>query len=85
MTDKMTPEQSQRREAQRLIDRVEGETETIGTSSFVRVANQAREHMSGADADPDDRVERWAKRFGRALSVVAFVALAIWLLNYLQR
>lgn len=71
-------------EARRVMERVRNESETVGTSSLARIAMRAQNHMSGADADPDDPIEIWGRRIGRALSLVVFVALAIWLLSYLR-
>lgn len=73
------------REVRRILERVERDSETIGTSSLARTANRARDHFGGADADRNDRVEVWGRRIGRALSLAAFVGLAIWLFNYLGR
>lgn len=43
------------------------------SSSLARAGN----HFVGKDSEPGDRVELWAKRIGRALSLVAFVVL-VW-------
>jgi hypothetical protein len=37
---------------------------------------QAAKHFAADEAEPQDSAERWGKRFGRALSLVAFVVLA---------
>ncbi len=79
-----SPEESQR-ESERVLERVATESEIVGTSSFVRQANKAREHFAGEDGDQSDQVEVWAKRVGRGLSVIAFILLAIWLFNFLGR
>lgn len=68
-------------EARRALRRVERDSETLGTSSFVRAAD----HFTAKDADQDDPAELWGKRVGRAFAVVAFVALAVWLVGYLMR
>ena len=73
------------REARKALERVARDAEVVGQSSFVRAAGKARGHLSGADADPSDPVEVWGRRVGRGLSVVAFIALAIWLIGYLAR
>ena len=74
-------EEERAKEARRALRNVERDAETLGTSSFVRVAN----HLTAKDADPDDAAELWGKRVARALSLVAFVVLAIWLVRYLMR
>ena len=53
------------------------ESQNVFSSSLARAAD----HFAGQDAlkqnaEPADRVEIWARRIGRALSLVAFVALA---------
>ncbi len=85
MAEKRTPQDESQREAERVLQRVSTESEVVGTSSFVRQANKAREHFAGEDGDQSDQVEVWAKRVGRGLSVIAFILLAIWLFNFLGR
>ncbi len=71
------------REARRILERVERDSETIGTSSLARSVEKAKGHFSGTDGE--DAIERWGKRIGRGLSLVAFIALAVWLVNFLGR
>ena len=85
MADGLDRDEERRRESERVLERVSTESEVVGTSSFVRQANKALDHLKGADGDQSDPVEVWAKRFGRGLSIVAFVLLAIWLINFLGR
>jgi len=85
MAERLDDDQKRARESERVLERVSTESEVVGTSSFVRQANKARDHLAGADGDQSDPVEVWAKRFGRGLSLVAFILLAIWLVNYLGR
>lgn len=73
------------READKALERVRRDSEVVGQSSFVRATGKARDHLTGADADPSDPVEVWGRRVGRGLSVIAFIALAIWLIGYLSR
>lgn len=85
MAGKLDNDEERRRESERVLERVSTESEVLGTSSLVRQANKARDHLVGADGDQTDKVEVWAKRVGRGFSVVAFILLAIWLVNYLGR
>lgn len=85
MADRLDDDQKRQRESERVLERVSTESEVVGTSSFVRQANKVRDHLTGADGDQTDPVEMWAKRFGRGLSIVAFILLAVWLVNYLGR
>lgn len=85
MTQKPTRDEERAREAKRVLDRVSRESETIATSSLARVARQATDHISGADADQDDKVELWGKRVGRSLGIVAAIVLLVMLINWLLR
>lgn len=85
MTQKPTRDEERAREAKRVLDRVSRESETIATSSLARVARQATDHISGADADQDDKAELWGKRVGRSLGIVAAIVLLVMLINWLLR
>ncbi len=65
-----------KREAQRILDRIERESETFGTSSMARTAGKVRDHFMGKDAPADDRVEVLGKRIARVLALIAVIALA---------
>lgn len=43
------------------------------------VFGRARDHFGAADTPAGDRTELWGRRIGRALSAVAFLALAAYL------
>lgn len=66
-------------ESKRILDRVNRETETVGTSSMRRVANQVRDHIGAEDADENEWAELWGTRIGRVLSIVFFVVLVVYL------
>lgn len=85
MADRLDDDQKRQRESERVLERVSTESEVVGTSSFVRQANRVRDHLTAADGDQSDSVEVWAKRVARGLSIVVFVLLAIWLVNFLGR
>lgn len=84
MTDKNT-QTGQKTESDRILERVAQESESIGKSSFARTATRITNHLSATEADEDDWAELWGRRIGRGLSVIAFIALSIWLLGYLTR
>ena len=73
------------REARETLEHQHREPDAMGQSAVARAADRARAHMAADDADPNDSVEVWGRRIGRALSAVAFVLLAIWLFTYLTR
>lgn len=68
-------------EAQRILDRVSRESETVGTSSMVRTTEQFKKHLGGIDGnqDDDDPIEILGKRIGRTLGWIAVVILLIYL------
>lgn len=68
------------KESQRILDRVETDGESLGRSSMARTANKVSEHFSGRENPEDDAIEILGKRIGRGLSLVAFIALATYLL-----
>jgi len=69
-------DEAQRREALATL-RTLTERDTFATSTLARTAQRASDHFSAKDAG-DDRIERWGRRIGRGLSLVAFVGLAIY-------
>ncbi|WP_428644608.1 hypothetical protein [Roseibium sp.] len=74
------PKEKQREDALRALDRAKVESETVAGSSFVRMAERARDHMSAADKDEDDWAEVWGTRIGRGLGLIFAIGLAIYLL-----
>jgi hypothetical protein len=68
-----------RRAALRDLERAGEQSEVIFSSAVKRVAERARDHFSAADADSNESVEVWGRRIGRALSLIAVLALAFYL------
>lgn len=81
MTNTKKNKTTEEKEADRILDRIEHESETIGSSSLARSAQKTRNHFLGKDADPDDPIEKWGTRIGRGLSVIIVVALITYLYN----
>lgn len=73
-------QEERRRRALADLERAGAHSEVIGTSALKRQADRAAAHFSGADADPADRIEVWGRRIGRALSVVGFSVLLVYLI-----
>ncbi len=69
------------KESRRILDRVNIDSETIGSSSLARSAEKTRDHFLGKDADPDDPIEIWGKRIGRLLSIGIVLYLVTYLYN----
>ena len=63
-------------EARRILAQVERDSGLAASSALARAVGRARNHMAGADADPEDWAEVWGTRIGRLLSLAAFVALS---------
>ncbi len=75
------PDHERKREdALRALDRVEAESETIGSSSFVRMARQAQNHFGAADKDGLDAAEIWGTRIGRTAGLIFAIGLLIYLI-----
>lgn len=79
MSGSKDPHDKKREEAMKAIDRVQAESETIVGSTFVRMADRAKDHLSAADKDEDDRIEVWGTRIGRIAGAVFAVGLVIYL------
>jgi len=68
-------------ESKRILERVEQESETVGTSSVKRVAERVKGHLSAEDTDENEWVELWGKRIGRTLGAIFVIFLIIYLLR----
>jgi len=79
MNQKKHPKEQQREEALKALDRVQAESETIVGSTFVRMADRAKDHLSAADKDNDDQIEVWGTRIGRGAGVIFAIGLVIYL------
>ena len=79
MSRKKHPKEEQREEALRTRDRVQAESETSAGSTFVRMADRAKNHLSAADKDNDDQIEVWGTRIGRVAGVIFAIGLVIYL------
>ena len=81
---KQRPEDNSVRDARRILNRVERESEKVGTSSMARTANKVRDHFLGEEKPEDDHIEILGKRIARGLAILAFIGLAISLyINYI--
>lgn len=76
-----TPDPEREKEARRILERVDRDSETIGTSSFARNVNRLTDHFKGAENPEDDEIEVWGKRIARILALIAFIALFIHVMN----
>lgn len=67
-----------RDESERILGRIARETDG-GSSLFASTAKRARDHVTAADVDADDRIELLGTRIGRVLGLVLLVVLVIYL------
>jgi len=72
-------EKERREQALRDLERVNEQSEIVGTSQLKRSAERARDHFTAVDANADDGAEIWGRRIGRALSLVFFIGLIVYL------
>lgn len=79
MSRKKQLDDQRRAEALRAIHRVQAESESLGSSSFRRMADRASSHLRGADKDQDDQIEVWGTRIGRTAGVIFALGLLIYL------
>lgn len=61
-------------EALRDLDRLQQQSETIGTSTMAKIAKAA-----GAEIDENDPIELLGKKIGRGLGIIAVIGLTIYL------
>jgi len=81
MQKNQKPKPDKSSEADRILERVKQESETVGTSSFGRVADRIKGHMGAEDSDPNDWAEVWGTRIGRGLALIFFIVLIAHLIN----
>lgn len=73
------------RKAKRELEKLSEDGGLLNAPRLKKKSKTVRGHFSADDVDADDPVELWGTRIARGLSLIAFIALAIWLyLNYFQ-
>jgi hypothetical protein len=83
-------EEERQRETREALERVQRDSETVGSSALARIGRQAQDHFGGRDAigsaedGSTDPIELWGRRIGRGLSVVGVIVLGLWLLVQLR-
>lgn len=79
MASRHEKEQQTVRQAQRDINRLGAESDTIGTSAAARMATKIESRFKASNIDPDERIEVWASRIGRGLGLIFAIGLALYL------
>ena len=74
-TGKQKPSRPIDQAPQHILDRVERESESIGTSGLARTADKTARKLNAGNTDEDDAIEIWGKRIGRGLGAVMVVYL----------
>ena len=82
-------DEARRREALDALEKLRRERAPLAGSGLADAARRAARHFAAADAvGPDgarDPIELWGRRIGRALSLLAVIALSIYMyLTYLR-
>jgi hypothetical protein len=76
-------DETRRREALDALDKLKRDRAPLAGSSLADAARRAARHFAAADAiGPDgarDPIELWGRRIGRTLSLLAVIALSIYL------
>ncbi|HEV2957625.1 MAG TPA: hypothetical protein VGX95_16030 [Xanthobacteraceae bacterium] len=76
-------DEARRREAIDALEKLRRERAPLVASGLADAAQRAARHFAAADAvGPDGRrdpIELWGRRIGRALSLLAVIALSIYL------
>ncbi len=68
-------------ESKRILERIEQDSETVGTSSMRRVAERVKNHTTAQDKEGESWSEVWGTRIGRTLGLIFFVFLFFYLLR----
>lgn len=77
-TMKQTPEEI---EAEKILNRVQNESETVGTSSMKRVAERTKNQLALDNLGTNEWAEKWGTRIGRSLGVLFVIVLIIHLVR----
>jgi hypothetical protein len=92
MSEPLTPhehDEARRREALDALEQLRRERAPLAGSGLADAARRAARHFAAADAigphGARDPIELWGRRIGRVLSLLAVIALSIYLyLTYLR-
>jgi hypothetical protein len=82
-------DEARRREALDTLEKLKRDRAPLPGSGMAEAARRAARHFAAADAvgsdGAQDPIELWGRRIGRALSLLALIALSIYLyLTYLR-
>lgn len=69
------------REAKATLERVDAQTETLGSSAFARMADKTKGHFAADELGDDDKIELWGTRIGRVAALIFVIGLLIYLIK----
>ncbi|MCY6383203.1 hypothetical protein [Hoeflea prorocentri] len=80
----MADHDDQSRKALQDLEKLKDEGNLLHAPKLKTKSKTVTGHFMAKDVDPSDKIEVWGTRIGRILSLIALVALVIWLANFLQ-
>jgi hypothetical protein len=75
----MNKNEDQQRESQRILARMQAQTDGGVMTAVQRTAKRGRDHFAASDADEADPIEVWGTRIGRGISLILFVCLLVYI------
>lgn len=70
----------QQEEAKKIIDRVQAESETVGTSAMLKSADAVVKNSPDSTDDKMAAIDELGTKIGRTLGRIAFVGIAAYLI-----
>ncbi len=70
-------DRQRQQESQEILRGVERDSGSFLTGSMSRAQDRLAAHFSARDAEGEDGAEKWGRRIGRALGLVAFAVLVL--------
>jgi len=80
----MAEEDEHQRESRRIIARMNAETDGAPVTVVQRATRRGRDHFAASDVDDTDAIEIWGTRIGRAVSLILFFGLLVYLVTLLR-
>ena len=80
----MPDQEDQSRKAMQDLEKLKEEGDLLHAPKLKAKSKTVTGHFMARDVDPSDRIEVWGTRIGRILSLIALIALVIWLADFLQ-
>lgn len=75
----MNSDQDRQRESQRILARMQAQTDGGAMTAVQRTVKRGRDHFAAFDADEADPIEVWGTRIGRGISLILFLGLLVYI------